>query len=106
MGELWVAEHLGLRAEVGVKFIAAELSGRTDAAERFAREAAAAAQVNSPHVVKILDYGATPDGAPFIVMEKLEGHDLASHLAARGVLPPDTVARIVRQLAKALAKAH
>jgi serine/threonine protein kinase len=106
MGELWTAEHLGLGTEVVIKFISAELSGQAGAAERFAREAAAAAQVNSPHVVKILDYGASADGAPFIVMEKLEGRDLASHLGARGSLPPDAVATIVRQLAKALTKAH
>ena len=106
MGELWIAEHLGLGTEVVVKFISAELSDRPDAAERFAREAAAAAKVNSPHVVKILDYGASPDGAPFIVMEKLEGRDLATYLADRGSLPPDAVALVVRQLAKALTKAH
>jgi serine/threonine protein kinase len=106
MGELWIAEHLGLGTEVVVKFISAHLSDRPGAAERFAREAAAAARVNSPHVVKILDYGTSPEGAPFIVMEKLEGRDLASYLAERGALPPDSVARIVRQLAKALTKAH
>src|SRR5262245_37793874 len=97
MGELWTAEHVGLRTEVVVKFIAPELASRPDVLERFAREAAAAAQINSPHVVKILDYG-TSDDAPFIVMEKLEGRDLATFLGARGPLPPEVVARIVRQV--------
>jgi serine/threonine protein kinase len=106
MGELWLADHLGLKSEVVVKFISAALSSRPGAAERFAREAAAAAQVNSPHVVKILDYGASPDGVPFIVMEKLEGRDLAATLTESGSLPPESVARVVRQLAKALMKAH
>jgi hypothetical protein len=106
MGELWIAEHLGLKAEVVVKFIAAGLSGRAGAAERFASEAAAAAKVNSAHVVKILDYGASADGAPFIVMEKLVGRDLAALLAERGPLSPALVATIVRQIAKALTAAH
>ena len=106
MGELWLAEHVGLGTEVVAKFISTELAGSQGAAERFAREAAAAARVNSPHVVKILDYGLSVDGAPFIVMEKLEGRDLAAQLAASGPLSPDAVARIVRQLAKALARTH
>jgi hypothetical protein len=106
MGELWLAEHVPLRAEVVIKFIAAEILSRSGAGERFAREAAAAARVNSPHVVKVLDYGTSADGAAFIVMEKLEGRDLAAELEARGRIDPTSAARIVRQLAQALAKAH
>ena len=106
MGELWVAEHLGLGNEVVVKIIRSELLDRPGAAARFAREAAAAARVNSPHVVKILEYGVAPDGVPFIVMEKLEGRDLATHLQERGSLSPEAVAQIVRQLAMALTVAH
>jgi len=93
-----------LGTEVFVKLISAQLSEHPAAEGRFAREAAA--RVNSPHVVKILDYGTSAEGTPFIVMEKLEGQDLSAHLTERGSLPPDSVARIIRQLAKALTKAH
>jgi hypothetical protein len=106
MGELWLAEHLTLRTQVVIKFIAEDISGRPGSAKRFAEEAAAAARVNSAHVVKVLDYGASSGGAPFIVMEKLEGRDLGAELDARGRLPPEFVARITEQLARALEAAH
>ncbi|HEY2513653.1 MAG TPA: serine/threonine-protein kinase, partial [Polyangiaceae bacterium] len=106
MGELWLAEHVGLGSEVVVKFIAPALAGNPRAAGRFAYEAAATARINSPHVVRVLDYGTSADGAPFLVMEKLEGRDLRACLDERTALPAPTVARIVRQVALALGKAH
>jgi serine/threonine-protein kinase len=106
MGSVWVAEHLSLRTQVVVKFMAIELAASADAVERFSREAAAAAQVKSPHVVQMLDHGVTPTGVPFIIMELLEGHDLAKHLASRGRLSLGETAQIVGQVCKALARAH
>jgi serine/threonine-protein kinase len=106
MGSVWVAEHLSLHTHVVVKFMAIELAASTDAVERFSREAAAAAQVKSPHVVQMHDHGVTPGGVPFIVMELLEGHDLGKHLAARGRLSIGETAEIVGQVCKALARAH
>lgn len=55
MGSVWVARHLGLGTDVVVKFIAGDLASNGEALERFRREAAAAADVRSPHVVQILD---------------------------------------------------
>jgi serine/threonine-protein kinase len=107
MGSVWIADHLALHTQVVVKFMAAQLVASGDAVERFSREAAAAAQVKSPHVVQMLDHGITPTGVPFIVMELLEGRDLAKHLAQRGGrLPLAEIADIVGQAAKALARAH
>jgi serine/threonine-protein kinase len=107
MGSVWVADHLALRTQVVVKFMAAELGASTEAVERFSREASAAAQVRSPHVVQMLDHGVGPDGSPFIVMELLEGRDLAHHIADRGGrLPLAEIAEIVAQVAKALGRAH
>jgi serine/threonine-protein kinase len=106
MGSVWVAEHLSLRTQVVVKFMAIELAASPEAVERFSREAASAAQVKSPHVVQMLDHGVTPAGVPFIVMELLEGHDLGKHLAARGRLSIGETAQIVGQVCKALARAH
>ena len=80
MGRVWVAEHTGLKTEVVVKFMATDSDDKEDAAMRFEREAAVAAAVKSPHVVHTYDYGVTPDGARYIVREKLEGRDLAEHL--------------------------
>ena len=107
MGKVWVAEHLGLKTEVVVKFMApATDADSADLAARFEREAAMAASVKSPHVVQMLDYGVTPNGSKYIVMEKLEGHDLAMHLHQHGKMEPREVAALVAQVAKALGKAH
>jgi serine/threonine-protein kinase len=106
MGSVWVADHLALRTQVVVKFMSVELAASADAVERFGREAAAAAQVKSPHVVQMLDHGVTPEGIPFIAMELLEGRDLSKHLLERGRLSLTETSGIVGQVAKALGRAH
>ena len=106
MGTVWVADHLALRTEVVVKFIAASLKDSKDATARFSREAAAAAQVKSPHVVQTFDHGVTTDGTSYIVMELLEGRDLAALLDDTGHCTPAFVLDIVTQLARALDRAH
>jgi len=106
MGAVWLADHVALRTRVVVKFMLGELDASTSARARFSREAAAAAAVKSPHVVQMFDHGVTAEGLPFIVMEHLEGRDLAAELVQRGALDPATVVTIVTQVAKALGKAH
>ncbi len=106
MGAVWVAEHLALRTQVVVKFIASGLKDSKEATERFSREAAAAAQVKSPHVVQTFDHGFTPDGSPYIVMELLEGRDLGAFLDAEVRCSPQLVLEIIAQLARALDRAH
>jgi serine/threonine-protein kinase len=106
MGRVWVAEHLGLHTQVVVKLMAHEMAERPDGAERFAREAAACAAIKSPHVVQVFDHGRTADGVPYIVMELLEGKDLAAHLAAHGRMDPADVLALVVQVGRALSKAH
>ncbi len=106
MGRVWVAEHLTLETNVVVKFMASDIAASADGAARFAREASVAAAVKSPHVVQVFDHGVTPEGDAYIVMEMLDGRDLAQHLAANGPMAPRDVAALVAQVAKALAKAH
>ncbi|MGZ5970337.1 MAG: serine/threonine-protein kinase, partial [Polyangiales bacterium] len=106
MGSVWVAEHIGLRTHVAVKFIARERVSDADSNARFAREAAAASSVKSPHVVQMLDYGVTEDGVAYIVMELLEGRDLARRIREHGPLGADEVVQIVEQVATALDRAH
>ena len=106
MGSVWVADHLALKTEVVVKFMSKELAQSPDAVARFSREAAAASQVKSPHVVQTFDHGVTTDGVPYIVMELLDGTDLARHLEKRGKMLPAEVTAIYTQVAKALGKAH
>lgn len=105
MGTVWVAEHLALRTDVVVKFITGDLATNPEAMARFEREAAAASQVKSPHVVQTFDHG-TSNGMPYIVMELLEGEDLGDYLHHHGRMAPKAVVQLVTQLGRALDKAH
>jgi serine/threonine protein kinase len=106
MGAVWVAEHLALRTQVVVKFIASGLKSNKEAQDRFSREAAAASQVKSPHVVQTFDHGITDQGVPYIVMELLEGRDLGQYLDHEAKMPSELVVEVMGQLARALDRAH
>jgi serine/threonine protein kinase len=106
MGRVWVAEHLGLDTNVVVKLMSPQMAERSDGAERFAREAAIAAAIKTPHVAQVFDHGVTPEGTPYIVMELLEGKDLGAHLEVNGRMDPADVVALVTQTGKALSKAH
>jgi eukaryotic-like serine/threonine-protein kinase len=104
MGSVWTARHILLDAPVAIKFIVPSGGGSEAGRTRFEREAKAAAMLQSPHVVRIYDYGVEAE-TPYLVMERLEGQDLAERLAERGRLSlPETVA-IVTQVARALRRA-
>jgi serine/threonine-protein kinase len=106
MGSVWVAEHLTLHTQVAVKFMSLELAQDPGAVQRFTREATAAAQVKSPHIVQTYDHGLTPDGIPYIVMELLEGEDLGHRIDRHGPLSPIDASTVITQACKALGKAH
>ena len=105
MGSVWAARHLQLDTLVAVKFIDS-VSDVGDARMRFEREARAAAQLRSPHVVQILDHGIDDDERPYIAMELLEGEDLGERLRRTPRLSLAATATIVTQAAKALRRAH
>src|SRR5260370_39836588 len=86
MGYVGAARHEGLGHRVAIKILIPELCQREEAVARFLREARAAASLLSEHVARVLDVGTLGDGAPFMVMELLEGRDLARVLD-EGVLP-------------------
>jgi serine/threonine-protein kinase len=106
MGTVWLANHNKLRTEVVVKFLSEQLASDEDACARFEREVHATLQVRSPHVVQTLDHGITDGGIPYLVMEWLEGNDLAKEMRARQQLPADEVMHVMEGLAAALTKAH
>lgn len=105
MGSIWVARHLQLDVEVALKFMAPEYADSPELRARFEREAKAAAMLKSPHAVQVHDYGIEA-GAPYIVMELLEGEDLAARLARERRLPLAATRRIVEDVGKALRRAH
>ncbi|MBI4700319.1 MAG: SUMF1/EgtB/PvdO family nonheme iron enzyme [Deltaproteobacteria bacterium] len=108
MGSVWVAEHLTLDTLVAVKFISTDVSKAElpELIKRFEREAKAAARIKSPHVVEIYDRGVMAGGAPFIVMELLEGESLADRLERDAAPSLHEAAQIVQQVGKALGAAH
>ena len=105
MGAIWVAFDAQLRRRVALKLMSPDHLASASARSRFEREAMAIAQLQSPHVVQIYDYGVD-DGAPYIVMELLDGEDLHARMTRVGRMPLATVAWFLTQAAKALAAAH
>jgi class 3 adenylate cyclase/tRNA A-37 threonylcarbamoyl transferase component Bud32 len=105
MGAVWVAFDTALRRRVALKLMSPDHLASSSARSRFEREAMAIAQLQSPNVVQIYDYGIDGD-APYIVMELLDGEDLQSRLARLGKLPVQAAATIISQAAKALSAAH
>src|SRR5690348_14785697 len=105
MGAIWRAEHLVLQAPVAVKLIDREAVPDEDTLARFMREAKSAATLRSPHVVQIIDYGV--DGVvPFMVMELLEGENLAQRLKRVRRLSRQETARVLTHVGRAVGRAH
>jgi serine/threonine protein kinase len=105
MGTVWIAHHVELDVECAIKFIEGTFANNAEFRMRFVREARAAAQIKSPHVVHVLDSGVWND-LPYCAMELLEGQDLAGRIAQAGRLAPGETVEVVTQVARALTKAH
>ncbi|HKO91945.1 MAG TPA: serine/threonine-protein kinase, partial [Polyangiaceae bacterium] len=108
MGRVYAAWHLGLDQRVAFKVLRRDRNGEEETVSRarFQREARAAARIHSDNVCHVIDNGALEDGTPYLVMEYLEGCDLASELRRRSRLPIHEAVRYVRQACAALAEAH
>lgn len=106
MGVVVAAWHTELQQRVALKFLRRSFSQHPEAAERFRREARAAARISSDHVVRVFDVATLEDGVPYMVMEYLEGETLQQLLETIGPLKEAEVAAIVIQVCEALADAH
>ena len=106
MGVVAAAHHLQLNRRVAIKYLLTEALEYPDVIERFTREAQVAASIRGEHVARVIDIGVFDDGAPYIVLEYLEGVDLAAHAASHGPLPIADVIGYVLQACEALAEAH
>jgi serine/threonine-protein kinase len=105
MGVVVAATHLELGQLVAMKFVLNEGLSRPDVVQRFIREARAAVRIRGQHVARVLDVGRMQSGAPYIVMEYLEGRDL-EHVVREGPLPIDQAVDYVIQACDAMAEAH
>jgi eukaryotic-like serine/threonine-protein kinase len=106
MGEVYGASHVRLPGRFAVKVLSPRLLSDQDAVARFCREAAIVSMIRHPNVVQVFDFDLTEGGIPFLVMECVEGRDLARHVLEDGPMPPARVSHIVQQIAAALEAAH
>jgi serine/threonine-protein kinase len=105
MGSVWVAHDERLARTVAVKFMDPSLAGSEELQARFKREASAAGALRTRHVVQVHDFGVEDD-TPYIVMELLEGEDLAARLSRVRRLPLAEAVAIGAQIARGLRHAH
>jgi eukaryotic-like serine/threonine-protein kinase len=106
MGIVLAATHLQLEHLVAIKVLRRDLVESDKALTRLLAEARAAAKIRSEHVARVLDVGTLENGAPFIVMEYLEGEDLADLLDRQGALDMTMAVQFLLQSCEALAEVH
>lgn len=106
MGTVYAASDTLLERRVAVKVIREELVGSVEAAERFRREAKAAASFSHPNVVTVHDFGVASGTRAFLVMEMLEGLTLREKLRSQKRLEPVQLMTILRDVCAALSSAH
>lgn len=105
MGNVYRAEHRLMNRPVAIKLINAQLVRHSQAIERFRREVQAAAKLSHPNIVAAFDAEQAGD-AHFLVMEFVEGTDLASYVAEHGPMSVEMACRCIRQAADGLQHAH
>ena len=110
MGEVWLARHQLLARPAAVKIVReASLGGGEDGhlrRQRFAREAQATSELQSPHTVQLYDFGITDGGGFYYVMERLRGMDLKRMVERHGPLAPERVVFLLKQVCLSLSEAH
>jgi serine/threonine-protein kinase len=100
------AVHPGLGQRVAIKMLLPEWASDFDVVERFLREGRAATRIKSQHVVRVFDVGTLATGAPYLVLEYLEGHNLDDVVSMWGPLPIETAIDWVLQACEAISEAH
>ena len=104
MGSVVAATHLELDKRVAIKLVKSEVA-HPSGLDRFVQEARGVAKLRNEHICQVMDFGRLPDGAPYIVMERLDGETLEQRLA-HGRLPVGEIARYVLEICEALDEAH
>jgi serine/threonine protein kinase len=107
MGAVYVVDQLSTGNQRALKLMHRELVQSPDLRRRFEQEARVGARIESEHVVQVLAAGVdASSGMPWLVMELLQGEDLAAALRRTGAMRPEQVIAIMSQLCHALAAAH
>lgn len=106
MGFVYAAQHVGLEQRVAIKVLSPRFADEERYRERFIREARSASKIKHRNVVRITDFGETPDGSVYFAMEFLEGHDLGAELKKVGPMKWPRARYVLLQAVGALRAAH
>lgn len=106
MGAVYLAEHPLIGKKIALKVIHRELASNKEVVQRFFQEARAVNKIGNEHIVEIHDFGVTPEGDHFYIMEYLEGRTLASVLGRESAMDVMRALHVGAQIASALAAAH
>jgi eukaryotic-like serine/threonine-protein kinase len=106
MALVYAGRHLALDREVAIKVLRSRYGHKQSVIDRFMQEARAASRARHPHIVEVSDFGSTPSGLVFLVMERLEGETLAELILRDGRLPWARARTIALQLCEALQATH
>jgi eukaryotic-like serine/threonine-protein kinase len=105
-GNVYGARHLDHRGTAALKLLHPRFAASAEMRIRFEREVEALRQLAHPNIVRLLDAGITPEGVPFLCMERLVGETLAARIERTGPLPFEQVLAICRVVCDALAFTH
>ena len=106
MGSVYLAEHPMIGKRVALKVIHSDLADNEEMVSRFFNEARAVTLIGHENIIEVIDFGQTPDGENFIVMELLEGRSLGDRLKAEPILPLGDTLHIAAQIADGLFASH
>src|SRR5690606_23344055 len=106
MGSVYEAHHTDIERPFALKFIHHTLAGDQEWLDRFKREARAAGGLVNDHITAVLDFGTTPDGSPYIVMEMLRGMSLSDRFEQGARISPDEALDLVSQACVGIEAAH
>lgn len=106
MGLVYKAKHSLMKRMVAIKLMLPQFAASATALKRFRQEAQAASHLNHPNILKVYDFGVTPQGLPYLVMDLLEGTNLSAELTVKNFLPIDRALNIFVQTCAALSHAH
>lgn len=105
-GQVWLAHHRLLKREAALKIVNQQGGDAAQRLDRFLREAEALSRLQSPHTIRLFDYGQSEDGRLYYVMELLHGYDLQQLVRDFGPQPPERVVWLLAQACLSLQEAH
>jgi serine/threonine protein kinase/tetratricopeptide (TPR) repeat protein len=106
VGDVYRATHVFLKRPVALKLLRRVFANDPDMWARFQREAELVSRLESPHIVRIFDFGRTSDGQPFLAMEYVEGVTVDAMLEGEGPVPPERAVELLDQVCEGLTEAH